>query len=219
MSALHKAIDELYAAFSEVPKPQHIDGCECCVDENGLKRLLSFPIREIPPEVLSPYASSALLTVGSVNDYLFFIPRILHVSATDSSFWPDPEITGRAIEKTNVSGWPKSRRSALESFFTNVVRHWLHPDRHHHIDSWLCAIAYAGLDTTTYLSNIAQSKDAVLEYFNENAEDLPHRKLSNPFWELPNSGHDAIVNWFYSSEIQTIVFEASGCKLPNSNNG
>ena len=217
MSALENAIDELYAAFSRVPKPQHIDGCECCADEDDLRRLLSFHVREIPPDVLSPYASSALLTVGSVDDYVFFIPRILHVHAIDDSFWPDPEITGRAIAKTNIPDWPESRRDALTSFFANVVRTSLKPDRHHQIDSWLCTIANIGLPTNTYLSDISQSQDAVLAYFNENAERLPQRKLSNSFWELPNSGHDEIVDWFYSTNIRKIVFDAYGYQLPTTN--
>ena len=210
MTALKDAIDELYAAFSRAPKPQRIDGCECCADEGDLRRLLSFHVREIPPDVLSPYASSVLLTVGSVDDYIFFIPRILHVHMLDDSFWPGPEITGRAIAKTSIPKWPVSRRIALTSFFTNVVRHSLHPDRRHQIGSWLCAIAHTGLNTATYLCDIAKSEDAVLAYFNENAEQLPQRKLSNSFWELPNSGHDEIVDWFYSSPIRKIMFDAYG---------
>lgn len=217
MNSLDNAIDELYAAFSRVPKPQHIDGCECCADEDDLRRLLSFPVREIPPDVLSPYAASALLTVGSVEDYLFFIPRILHVHVIDGSFWPDPAITGRAISQTNPGDWPEPRRNALISFFGNVVRHSLDPDRHHQIDDWLCTIANTGLPTSTYLSDISQSQDAVLAYFNENAAQLPQRKLSNSFWELPNSGHDEIVDWFYSTNIRKIIFDAYGYQLPNVN--
>ena len=181
MNALKEAIDELYTAFSRVPKPQHIDGCECCADQDDLRRLLSFHVREIPPDVLSPYAASALLTVGSVDDYKFFIPRILHVHVLDDTFWPDQEITGRAIAKTDVPDWPESQRNALTTFFANVVRHSLHPDRHHQIDSWLCTIALIGLDTAPYLSNIAKSEDAVLAYFNENPEKLPRPELSNNF--------------------------------------
>ena len=216
MSTLENAIDELYAAFSSVPKPQNIDGCECCADEDDLRRLLSYHVREIPPNVLSPYASSALLTVGSVDDYLFFIPRILHVHMIDGSFWPSQEITGRAIAKTNIPKWPESRRNALTTFFANVVRHSLHPDRHHQVDSWLCTIAHAGLSTAAYLSDVAKSEDAVLAYFNENAEELPSRRLSNTFWELPNFGHEEIVDWFYSSSIRKIVFDAYGYQLPDS---
>ena len=45
MNSLEASIDNLYSAFARIPKPQEIDGCECCVDERDLERLLSFNVR------------------------------------------------------------------------------------------------------------------------------------------------------------------------------
>ena len=219
MNALEKSIDSLYSAFARVPKPQHIDGCECCADDGDLKRLLSYDVRSIPPDILSPYASSALLTVGSVDDYVFFIPRILHTHLLDESFWPDAAISGRAIESTDLASWPSERLSALKSFLSNVVRSLLAPERHHRIDEWMCAIGNMGLPVEPYLSDIQHSTDAVLQYFNDNAADIPNGKLSNAFWELPNDGHNRIVDWFHSRPVQKIMYDAYGYSLPERNGG
>ena len=57
---------------------------------------------------------------------------------------------------------------------------------------------------------IATSTESVLEYFGDNANCLQNGKLCNAFWELPNAGHDAIVQWFKSDAIRDIPFRAYG---------
>jgi hypothetical protein len=84
------------------------------------------------------------------------------------------------------------------------------------LDGWICAIARMGLDVRPYLVEIAKCSEAVLTYFEANAESLPCNELLNAFWELPCPAHDAIVNWFYSPEIARIPFEAYGCVLTRS---
>ena len=64
MNTLSQAIEQLYAAFADVPKPRAIVGCPCCLDNKDIDTLLATPLREIGPRDLSPYASSAFLTVG-----------------------------------------------------------------------------------------------------------------------------------------------------------
>jgi len=214
MSRLEESIDQLYVAFADIPKPRHIDGCPCCMTDDELNVLLSRNLKQITPQELSPYAMHALLTVGSVPDYLYFLPRILHITATDDSWWPAPEVTGRAIHSTEPQNWPDARINALESFLAAVVRASLAPDRHHMIDSWLCAIALMGIDVQPHLNAIEQSTDAVLAYFNDNASDIPHRRLRNGFWKLPCGGHDKIVNWFHSAKVRHILFNAYGFVMP-----
>lgn len=219
MNSLEASIDNLYSAFARIPKPQKIDGCECCVDERDLERLLSFNVRAIPPEVLTHYASSALLTVGSVDDYLYFLPRILHTHLLDESFWPDVEITGRAIGSTGLSEWPAERLDALKSFLSNLVRSLLAPDEQHRIDDWMCAIGRMGLPVDSYLRDIQRSKDAVLVYFNDNSTKLPLGTLSNAFWELPNAAHEEIVEWFHSKAIRDVLHTEYGYVLPDRTGG
>ena len=143
-------------------------------------------------------------------DYLYFLPRILEITATEPSWWPDPEVTGRAIRAAGPDSWTAARRAALTGFLEAVVDTVIQSGQYHPLDGWVCAIARMGFDVRPYLGQIARCPAAVLDYFDSNAESLPRNTLSNPFWEPPCPGHDAVVDWFFSPEIARIPFEAYG---------
>lgn len=210
MNTLDQSIEQLYSAFADVPKPGKIEGCPCCVEGKEIDKLLATSLREISPSDLASYASSAFLTVGDVSDYLYFLPRILEVSARDDSWWPDPEVTGRAIRSANPDSWPSAKHEALHQFAAAVIDTAIRTSENYKLDGWLCAIARMGLNVTPYLQTISKSTEAVLAYFEDNAPCLPHKRLCNAFWELPCEAHDTIVEWFYSDEIRKIPFEAYG---------
>jgi hypothetical protein len=217
MNALQQSIDQVYTAFADVPKPRAIDGCPCCVEDKEVDKLLTTPLREISPNDLASYASSAFLTVGSVADYLYLLPRILEISATDDTWWPDVEVTGRAIRSSRPDSWPLSRRIALQRMFAAVIENAVEMGEYYKLDGWMCAIARSGFEIAPHLEQIATSPAAVLAYFEDNAACLPERKLCNAFWELPCRMHDEIVSWFYSEKIRRIPFDAYGYTLKSSN--
>ena len=210
MPALNQAIDEFYIAFSDIPVPRHIDGCPCCIGNKRILQLLSTPLRTISADDLASYASSALLTVGDISDYLFFLPRIMEISILNESWWPDIEVTARAIHSTRIHAWPSRRREALTSILNAVMQNIIVSKAYWTIDSWICAIARMELNVQQYLAMIETDSAAVLHYFEDNAEDLKNGKLSNAFWELPNVGHDVVVQWFKSDAIRAIPFQAYG---------
>lgn len=213
MNALQESIDEVYGAFADVSKPQAIDGCPCCIEGKEIDRLLVTPLREISPKDLAPYASSAFLTVGSIADYLYFLPRILEISATDYTWWPDVEVTGRAIRSSVPDSWPLPRRVALQRMFASVINDAIQTCEYYKIDGWICAIARSGFDVAPCLEQLAKSPEAVLAYFDDNAACLPGRKLCNAFWELPCPAHDEIVAWFFSEKVRRIPYDAYGYSL------
>jgi len=212
-SNFDEAVERLYEVFSAVPKPRRIDGCPCCIDRKEVDTLLGKGLRELTPDDLSAYAFSAFKTVGEVADYLYFLPRILEISATESSWWPSPEITGQAIRDAGVETWTAVRREAMNGFLEAVVDAAIRSGDYRALDAWLCAAARMGLDVRPFLDQVARSPEAVLGYFEENAQHLPRKTLTNQFWELPCPGHDAVVAWFHSHEIAKIPFQAYGYKL------
>ena len=213
MALLNAAIDQLYAAFADVDRPTSIAYCPCCKNQDELQPLLSQSLRTIAASQLYSYAASALLTVGSEADYLYFLPRILELSMTDELGWPEPEITGQKVNKTRLSERPITRREAISDLLRCKLKTLLNPDRHGELDSWMCAIGCMGLETRPYLEIIGTSPTAVLAYFDDNATTLNQHKLANSFWELPNKGHDHIVKWFHSRPIRSQLFEAYGVVL------
>ena len=98
----------------------------------------------------------------------------------------------------------------------SVFAHIIESDAHWELDSWLCACALLGLDVRPYLGKIELHRDAVLHYFEDNERCLKSRRLCNGFWELPNIGHDQIVDWFRSPKIRRIPTEAYGYAWPAS---
>jgi hypothetical protein len=210
MHKIQEKIEQLYRAFAKIPRPRHIDGCPCCVDKKNVRALLDKNLRAITPQELTSYASSALLTVGEVADYLYFLPRILEITAIDSSWWPDPEVTGRAIRSTNPDSWTASQRGALNQYLEAVIGSLIESEDYCPLDGWICAIARMRFDVMPYLKQIEKSPAAVLAYFEDNAGSLPRNKLSNSFWELPCPAHDAILDWLFSPEIAKIPYEAYG---------
>ena len=64
------AVEGLYSAFADVPKPSGIEGCPCCIERKNTDVLLAKPLRTLAPDELSNYAASAFLTIGSSTDHL-----------------------------------------------------------------------------------------------------------------------------------------------------
>jgi hypothetical protein len=201
MKSLELAIDDLYEAFADTAKPKSIEACECCVDDRSIKTLLTTSLREIKPDDLSSYASSAFLTAGDVPDYLYFLPRILEVSSKDEWWWPDIAVTGKAISNTDPNNWPSNRRQALDEFLGARLLDLIKAEDSDAIDDWLCAIARMGVNVQPFLEIIETSPAMVAEYYRANYRNLHLGKLSNAFWELPNEGHEMIVQWLHREDI------------------
>jgi hypothetical protein len=209
---LDKAIDNFYGTFADLPIPEYIDGCEHCLNKSEIQKLLSQPLRELSSEDLAPYASSAFLTVGDVTDYLYFVPRILEISMFDDSWWPDIEVTARAICTSGLSFWPETRRAALTSLLKVFIEHIVDTGEFVRIDGWLCAIGRMEIDVRPYLAIIEKDPKAVLAYWKDNAGKLNEGKLGNAFWELPNKEHDVIVEWLRSDRVSRIYADTYGYK-------
>jgi hypothetical protein len=72
-SGLRDALESAYRAFDDVPRPEQVERH----GESILELLTSMPLRQLPPDVIGPYAGWAITTAGSARDYMDFLPRIL----------------------------------------------------------------------------------------------------------------------------------------------
>ena len=207
MNSLDVAIENLYKSFSDVSAPTTIDGCSHCIDDKDIDRLLNAELRNISPDDLSSYASSAFLTVGDIPDYLYFLPRILEISVRDSSWWPDIEVTGRALSNTDVSNWPSERRQALTELFISVIRRFIDNGEFNDLDDWMCGIGRSGVDVRPFLDMLEESREAVSHYVTVNAVSIDKGKLSNEFWEAGDRGQDTIIEWMRSEKVKRIYSE------------
>ena len=213
MGNLNSAIEDVYSAFAAVPKPDEIAACPCCIDEATLSRLVTTPLRAISADDLSPYASSAFLTAAEVEDYLYFLPRILEISITDDTWWPSLEVTGRAIREIKPGEWPEARRQAVQMLFESLFRNFLHEKYYFRIDEWICGAARAGFDVKSLLQIIEDDEEAIVEFFKANEEVLDAGKLGNSFWEDYDSGQEIIRKWFNSENVRKVLSKRTATDL------
>jgi len=199
-----RAIESLYEAFGKGPKPHSINGCPCCLDHKDICTLLSTPLRSLTGEELSPYASSVFLTVGGETDFLYFLPRILEISATDASWWPDPEVVLGKLRYAGWENWPSDQRRAVLAFIDAVLSDSI-SDPDSDLDSWICAIAHCVDDMAPYLKRVSGSTAAFVRLYEANSQRLTKGKLSNAFWEDAPAAASQVIEWFKSSEIQRAI--------------
>ena len=211
---LQSAIGALYDTFSSVPKPETIDGCRCCIEDKQVHTLLTKPLREITPAELAPYASSVFLTVGSEEDYRYYLPRIWEILVTESSWWPDPEVAGRALTLAEWSKWAAPEREAIIHLFEAHFDAMIAEADGWRIDSWLCGLACAEVPLQRFLDRIAAHPPAVLALYEPNANELMEQKLGNPFWgDAPEAAMAQIVEWFFSTDISVLMLKTYGVDL------
>jgi hypothetical protein len=209
--SLQQAIKDVYAAFRDVPRPASVVGCPCCIDGKGISILLTKPLRELSPDDLTHYAASAFLTVGAVEDYLYFLPRILEILATEHNWWPDPEVVTRAIHTAGFHSWPESRRKALTRYFEEVVSDLLGTEGSgFEIDSWICALGRLHIPLAPFLTRIAVSRPRLIEFYEVNSQPLAGGRLANGFWDEAPEEQKQVVEWFRSPETQRIIEEQYG---------
>jgi len=101
----------------------------------------------------------------------------------------------------------------LDRLLHSVIDRMLETGEYSRLDEWLCAISRMELEVQPYLKQIELNREAVLQYWKDNAGRLHEGKLGNAFWELPDKGHDEIVRWFKSDPIRKIYAEEYGYRV------
>ncbi len=202
---LTTAIEEVYTAFADVPKPSKIEGCPHCIEDKGIETLLSKPLRLLSSEDLSEYAADVFLTVGDNADFFYFLPRILELLATQTHWWPHPEVVARAIKTSEFDSWPHSQQKSVLNYFDAILDELLGKENSgFEIDSWICAVGRLFPDISSYLNRIAEHPKRLLEFYDVNKEELAENDLTNSFWDVPNI-QNQVVNWFNSPVIRNKI--------------
>lgn len=117
---LTDALTTLYAI--RVRPPEQMVGCPCCVS-GEMKHALTGPRELLTADRLGRYASKAMTTWGSAEDYEHYLPRILELSFERPSElgFSDHWLANRLRMLDVESGWSPEERAAL----TTVLReHW-----------------------------------------------------------------------------------------------
>jgi hypothetical protein len=139
---VNESIQRLYRLLSKYEKPNDFPACACCISEEAKAVLLSRRLNVLTEAELGEYAADVFLTVGGVEDFKYFLPRILELSVREELYWPDPEIVLGKLKLADWAEWPEDERAAvlevLQDKFDALIAD---PDAHgQDIDQWLCAL-------------------------------------------------------------------------------
>ena len=207
------AVERLYTVFEAVPKPQHVDGCPCCTSDGEFRKLLTKPLRELTSDELGKYASKALTTVGTEEDFHYFVPRILEIAATDQGWWPDPAVVLGKMQTANWKSWPAEQIAAVRAFlWSTFLRVLEQEDCGSCVDDWICAAGRGEEDLSPYLAELERQPAKLVRFYERNSESLLKERLSNPFWADATKSRETIVKWFRSPRVVQIINQAYGMK-------
>lgn len=209
-TALQTAIDRIYAAFANVPKPVKIDGCRCCIDDREVWTMLSTPLRELTAEQLSSYTSSFRTTVGSIADFRYYLPRILELAFTGAS-WHDSHCHN--LVEAGWLTWSVDERDAIRAPFEISFSYAIEEQHGQEIDRRLNDLANLGLDLAPYLVQLQSNPEASLAFYRRVANPHTGVELCDFLWGESVAGAVQVIDWFYSPAVSKRIFDSEGVDL------
>lgn len=112
---LNEAIETLYRVFSKYSSRKTMDYSSQTVAQEEVDVLFAQPLREVAAEHIGYYSSKAMTTMGNVEDFKHFLPRIMELmSAGDYS--RDEEMVLEKFWYSEFAEWDPVEREAVESF-------------------------------------------------------------------------------------------------------
>jgi hypothetical protein len=211
--SLGAAIEAVYDSFSDVEKPSVVNGCPCCMTADEYEALTAKPLRELSPKELNRYAFDVMLTMGSEDDYRYFLPRILELTIENDPEWlTDVEITAKRLHAAGFERWDEKKQSSISELWLAVIRNIAtsasDPEllgfRANDIEDWLAAATLIPIPVSPFTQFLDAFPEIVQTLYNYNFETLSQGRLKNAFLEEPSDGQAEIANWLRRSVENTI---------------
>jgi hypothetical protein len=124
-SELKEIILEGYKLFSSYKITGKLDVCSCCVSEEEQAELIKTPLEKVSLETLRVYNNSATAEVIDINEFKYFLPRILELIAELKSPSHSVEITLSRISYTSLENWSNAEVAFLRKFMESFFRECL----------------------------------------------------------------------------------------------
>jgi len=207
----------LYRVFSKYEKPDDFPACKCCISEEAKVVLLSRKLEDLNESELSEYAADVFLTVGTLRDFRYFLPRILELSVGEAFLWPYPQIVLRKLRLAGWAEWPEDERTAVLEVLQDKFEALILSSNAHgqDINQWLCAIGQFVDDLNPYLDQILQADDERLSEIVEwNLSAFTKGELGSSFWEPGSTNERRFLAWLNQQpRIKAILSDRYGMQL------
>ena len=201
--SLRRALDHVYETFKVYSPPRVLEASPLRDPVEILNALTAAPLQMLSVENVESYVISALTTVGNVQDYKHFLPRILELAV--ESALVEPEIIASKLRYAGWHNWPLQEQRTVADVFYTAGNQALnaHPDEYL-ADGWLCGIAILRLDIREILQawQSAQSAGASLQRAHLLTASLFESDLDERgYWsEVDETTIHTIQKWLLSQE-------------------
>jgi hypothetical protein len=163
--------------------------------------LLSKPLRAISADEISRFAFKALTTWGTLQDYKYFLPRILELTFSGELF-VDIEITVGKVSRGDFDSWPPEEQTAIREVLRAAWIERVETCDVRGADSILCAAS--GIYNDPEIAELLTIADALDPNFKSSYVlrrfDATQGKLVNAFWGSEGRSRRKIMAWLSKGE-------------------
>lgn len=114
-----KIFKKLYSVFSSYAKPNRVIGSPITTNEGDDIRLLAKPLKSLTIEDFGTYPFKAITTWGTVEDFKYFLPRILELSYYSFSL-VDDSIFFDKILYSDWQNWREDEKKVFEEYLLGM---------------------------------------------------------------------------------------------------
>ncbi len=201
------AIEALYATFARYKLNGPVDGCPHCTSSEDDRLLNSDPLQKLPPANLERFAFKAVSTLGTLEDFKHFLPRILELAALGGNIGHTLfEIILGKLDYAGWTHWPQREGQAIRDYLSALWQHQLcHYPAPVDADDCLCGIGNCESDLRPYLQiwqreNGAASLNHLTDFIGHNARHLlKEKRLGNAFWEEREPQARQVIEWLLNA--------------------
>jgi hypothetical protein len=191
-----KEIERLYQVFSRYSCPTDLEGCPCCTSPAEAQPLLAKPLRALGAPELAHYAFKAMTTWGIVEDYKYFLPRILELDHEGDPAC-DTEVTLGKFQWADFRDWPAEEQRAVRDFISGAWREAVQSADVDRADALLCGAAMFLDDVTRLLDDADIIAPDFKSAYTVSCTNQTKRKLLNSFWERDTPNYQRVLVWVH----------------------
>lgn len=206
------AVEALHVAFSERRRPSRLDAAPTR-DPAEVAKLLAASLREADVRAILRYSASAMTTIGTEEDFAYFLPRILDEAIEGpSAGLAEPFIIADKLEMADWRSWTPAERTAVENALLSafIALRTVDPDDGEAFP-WLEAMMRAGVDPRPVIETWpAASGPAPLRQLASCLLALARRVERGEFDDCRREIVRELVDWFSSDAVERAIVERAG---------
>lgn len=199
-------VENLYQTFSHYKLKGNVNRCLHCVTKEDNQLLHGKALRELMPEDLEKYGRKAITTWGDVDDFRYFLPRLLEFFPFVGTGHLCPEIVFGKIRLGNWREWPLIEQKAIEDYFAalwHLTISSIEPTPWTYSEDILCSIAQTTDDISPYLNRWQIGEDLISlqnlsEFIKLKCENIESRKVG-AFWKKREDQWNQVIQWLTDS--------------------